>query len=91
MLSRKLRKQLKQDDLSGHPECSHNWVHHASEQAEWSGYDSRSVAYMYICTMCQSRYWSSNKTEKIPYYVCRLKEKTKEFKMKRSNLWKKQT
>lgn len=75
MLSRKLRKQLKQDDLTGHPECSHNWVHHASEQAKWSGYDSRSIAFVYICTMCQSEYWSSYESEKIPFYTCRVSKR----------------
>lgn len=83
MLPRKLRKQLKQFDLTGHPECSHNWIHNAGKQCEWdmknllsTNYaDSYHIAYMYICTMCGGEYWSSNKSEDIQHYRVRDRRK----------------
>lgn len=78
MLSRKLRKQLKQFDLGGHPECSHHWVHNAGKQCEWDREskfpyenpiaDSNNIAYMYICTMCGGEFWSTAKCFDIPHY-----------------------
>lgn len=87
MLSRKIRKQLKQHDLAGHPECTHNWIHNAGKQCEWDCWsmgaslqgiksqqyrkDSKRIAYMYICTMCGGEFWSSHKCFKIPHYRVR--------------------
>ena len=67
-------------DISGHPECTHNWIHNAGKQYEWDKSskfpnergDSRNIAYMYICTMCGAEFWSSNKAIDIPHY--RVKE-----------------
>ena len=91
MLSRKIRKQLKQHDLAGHPECTHNWIHNAGKQCEWDCWsmgaslqgikpqqyrkDSKRIAYMYICTMCGGEFWSSHKCFKIPHYRDNIKTK----------------
>lgn len=76
MLSRTLRKQLKQFDLGSHPECSHNWIHNARMQCEWDinniPGDSIHIANIYICTMCGGEFWSQIKEFNIPHY--RVKE-----------------
>lgn len=33
--------------------------------------DSNNIAYMYICTMCEGEFWSSEKMLNIPYYRVR--------------------
>ena len=87
MLSKWLKKKLKQFDIVNHPECFHNWVHNAGEQCKWDTWDfsdfmsgiksedyrkdSRRVAYIYTCTMCGESYWSSCKNQNIPHYRVR--------------------
>ena len=81
-----LNKNKKKFDLVGHPECPHNWVHNAGKQCEWDNNiywdnkkrriverpkDSEDVAYMYICTMCEGEFWSSEKMFDIPHYRVR--------------------
>lgn len=84
MLSRKLRKQLKQNDIVGHPECSHNWVHDVRKQLEWDTWsfidsyqgikpedyikDSEHICPIYTCTMCGGSYWSSDPRNDVEYY-----------------------
>lgn len=73
-------KHLLPHEVNG---CSHNWIHNAAEQCkldreckfpyeQGERADSRNVANMYICTMCEEELWSSNKMFDIPHY--RVKE-----------------
>lgn len=79
----------KEFDYARHPECSHNWIHNANKQCEsdnnyyWDikknkivekSKDSNNVAYMYICTMCQGEFWSSEKMFDIPHYRVKTKK-----------------
>lgn len=73
-------------DLVGHPECSHHWVHNAGEQCEWDRQskfieenpraNSNNICYMYVCTRCGGKFWSSNKAfDDIPHYRVRDSKK----------------
>jgi len=80
-------------DYSGHPECSHNWIHYAGKQCDFDretwlesviklDCDSNNIVYMYICTMCGGEFWSFEKMFDIPYYRVRGVRYDKERKRK---------
>lgn len=86
LIKRIINKHRKKFDLTGHQECSHNWVHNAGKQCKWDNglywdnekhivvkkeKDSNNVAYIYVCTMCQGKIWSSEKCFNIPHYRVR--------------------
>lgn len=87
MLSRKLRKQLKQPDMFFHSECSHNIIHYAGKACEYDTWsfsdsinnvkpedyrkDSNNLCPIYICTMCGEVIWSSEKLKDIEHYRVR--------------------
>lgn len=86
-------KKKKDFDLSGHPECTHNWIHNAGEQCKWDDWsfkdsingikredyikDSDNIVNIYTCTMCGASFWSSEKVFDIPHYRVVAKKQKK--------------
>ncbi len=59
--------------------CTHNWINYAGMQCEISAEcrfdkkgDSNEVAFIYLCTICQEKLWSTDKMFDIPHYRVRV-------------------